>query len=119
MTWSVAKSPRVAEQCDVNIQSIKNKATRGQFEMGLIILNLGQVTRMAPELVPLLQTTTSNHREDLQSSEQIGRASASLHGRFSVALGSNSCQSSLESETITTRQHISFLKGGGFGCIFQ
>ncbi|GFW14412.1 uncharacterized protein TNCV_410951 [Trichonephila clavipes] len=23
ITWSVAKSPRVAEQCDVNIQSIK------------------------------------------------------------------------------------------------
>ncbi|GFV68445.1 uncharacterized protein TNCV_3129011 [Trichonephila clavipes] len=27
MTWSVAKSPRVAEQCDVNIQSINQSTT--------------------------------------------------------------------------------------------
>ncbi|GFW73188.1 hypothetical protein TNCV_484141 [Trichonephila clavipes] len=33
MTWSVAKSPRVAEQCDVNIQSI-NGFVNGILETG-------------------------------------------------------------------------------------
>ncbi|GFW93884.1 uncharacterized protein TNCV_4221641 [Trichonephila clavipes] len=35
ITWSVAKSPRVAEQCDVNIQSINQLtpiALRDRFE---------------------------------------------------------------------------------------
>ncbi|GFS98061.1 uncharacterized protein TNCV_2170511 [Trichonephila clavipes] len=30
ITWSVAKSPRVAEQCDVNIQSINPEEERGR-----------------------------------------------------------------------------------------
>ncbi|GFW43712.1 uncharacterized protein TNCV_4770611 [Trichonephila clavipes] len=49
MTWSVAKSPRVAEHCDVNIQSLTH----------------GQVTRTAPELAPLLLTTTPQQKEDV------------------------------------------------------
>ncbi|GFS60527.1 hypothetical protein TNCV_3580311 [Trichonephila clavipes] len=51
---SVTKSPRVAEQCDVNIYS-------------LAILNHGQVTKTTPELAPLLRTSTSHQWEDVES----------------------------------------------------
>ncbi|GFW18468.1 uncharacterized protein TNCV_1184951 [Trichonephila clavipes] len=31
ITWSVAKSPRAAEQCDVNIQSINQSQQESQY----------------------------------------------------------------------------------------
>ncbi|GFX58409.1 hypothetical protein TNCV_319911 [Trichonephila clavipes] len=33
MTWSVAKSPRAAEQCDVNIHSLELYAVAGTWEV--------------------------------------------------------------------------------------
>ncbi|GFT92425.1 hypothetical protein TNCV_1053491 [Trichonephila clavipes] len=44
--WSVAESPRVAEQCDVNIQSI-NQASKDSLRR-----SHGQVTRATPDLAP-------------------------------------------------------------------
>ncbi|GFY04367.1 hypothetical protein TNCV_4414551 [Trichonephila clavipes] len=47
----VAKSPRVAEQCDVNIHSLNHpKQSRYILATDLLILNLDQVTRTANEL---------------------------------------------------------------------
>ncbi|GFU49899.1 uncharacterized protein TNCV_4686561 [Trichonephila clavipes] len=81
-TWSVAKSPRVAEQCDVNIHScIPNgkegkfpepeTATRGLLATDHIILNHGQVTWTTLELTtpsPNYHTTPGGGR---LSSRQI------------------------------------------------
>ncbi|GFV81541.1 hypothetical protein TNCV_52651 [Trichonephila clavipes] len=63
MTRSVAKSPRVSYQCDVNIHSlvVENKkvrvthygAARGLLETDLVVLNHVQVTEITPELALL------------------------------------------------------------------
>ncbi|GFW49414.1 uncharacterized protein TNCV_3059211 [Trichonephila clavipes] len=63
ITWSVAKSPRVAEQCDVNVQSI--------LATDHVILNHGQVTWTTPELAPPLLTTTPHQREDVSAFDRF------------------------------------------------
>ncbi|GFV96988.1 uncharacterized protein TNCV_4352001 [Trichonephila clavipes] len=55
ITWSIAKSPRVAEQCDINIQSINQ----------LVVLSHGQMTRTISKLAPPLLTSTLHQREDV------------------------------------------------------
>ncbi|GFV48050.1 hypothetical protein TNCV_3999641 [Trichonephila clavipes] len=47
---SIAKSPRVAEQSDVNIHSLTHSATQGLLATDHVILNHGQVTWRTPEL---------------------------------------------------------------------
>ncbi|GFU00715.1 uncharacterized protein TNCV_4818731 [Trichonephila clavipes] len=39
ITWSVTKSPRVAEQCDVNIQSIKSIGVKDDCVLNLRVLS--------------------------------------------------------------------------------
>ncbi|GFT71952.1 hypothetical protein TNCV_2515921 [Trichonephila clavipes] len=84
------QNSRVAEQCDVNIQSINAsssrqwvaslcKATRGLLATDIVILNLAQVTRMTLEMPLPLHVTTSRQQEDF-SPREIKRASAPPHG---------------------------------------
>ncbi|GFT41857.1 hypothetical protein TNCV_1667161 [Trichonephila clavipes] len=69
MTRSVAKSSRVAEQCEVNIHSL----TRGLLETDLSILSIGQMTRMTLELAS--HVTTPRQLEN-STPRQTKRASA-------------------------------------------
>ncbi|GFW26862.1 uncharacterized protein TNCV_1377051 [Trichonephila clavipes] len=65
------KTHRVGQRCTLNLSRAETSsrwcATRGLLATDHVVLNHGQVTWTAPELAPLLLTTTPHQREDVSA----------------------------------------------------
>ncbi|GFT40276.1 hypothetical protein TNCV_627691 [Trichonephila clavipes] len=70
--------------------------------MDFVIYNLGQVTKMTPDLASPLLIYTQHQREGVRVSTDL-TGIAPLLGRSSAVLGSNSWHAGHESVTLTTR----------------
>ncbi|GFS48346.1 DUF5641 domain-containing protein [Trichonephila inaurata madagascariensis] len=76
MTWSVAKSPRVAKGCDVNNQSINQLAQvielfPGKDGVAKLRLASGEIIRPPQRIHPLELSASDHLIEDHQGAAQI------------------------------------------------